>query len=974
MKHHIDIQAGEHKLALPTDFSIDVDFQNPLFNDVEMFSYPVEIPLEGNRRFVKNIEDIKSDVRTVDLEHTPARIRVDGIPFASGTMRFTDEEQITKSVSMSIDAADQSFTDLIGDLSCRDIPVKDKIKIGEKIGNLYVQASIKSQVNVRRSGSKSKNDYTTYGTVSPKTMANTFEPQALGFSYPAECDLQTGTQKAKEQNTISYKDGKSVVKPKVSKSFINVSAPYGETDSAGRSAYYCNARVCYAHYALDEDGATSSEKEDFDSDRLSEPEYRGAYWVLDADRPQSGICFYMLYFLDCLFDYLNVYFDKSALMDIEDMKHLCFFTTRCAYDVEPKLRGDRYTMSELTKIGSTYYITSTLNKNADNSYSVITGVSKSIEVINSIPQAFHYFYEKTSSDGKNLNSLFNNINDWLSTRGCGGKLSMPDLESKSVNDITYRPYTWVGAAHGVGSSKLYGDPVKIVSGVDGVQSITVESTITSAFVGANIMNMYANSDNFPDASVSDVLSSLENAFGIKFNYDYEQNKVTAFLIRDVFRKPNKCGDLNLNGKVYDITKISEKITGVRHCYSGESDSKEQAANVKNGVKDYDTDYDYIEYPDPEDTNRLASQCKTIYDKSYGEFFSNLSNSDMNVYIDKRTGNAYRIKIDSDFTDTASMKPALFEVGQWKGIEYGDCSKQNDDFVKEFSIGFTPITFNDVNYRLESASTDTFDSEDASELDGYDGIEAGSINSETNQPLLAAFVDDDMEHEFVEHNIDNLLSCSVADVLVRETLSLVENYDPSNTDDGNSPLQTHDWGMAIALMRGGGSDMTLQEYDYNFDGFGNSKYRTVAGMYALCSDTMDAWGNTYDYNGSIAGDGDGERFSLKVNADKSWLASWARDRDIDLIEDDVKDANGNITTKIKSRGLFQSFMVDYAYFLVNRKKYAIKAIIEPAQLVDIVNHWNEWWNIDGNLCLIDKIQCSIKNDTGMGECSLEVYCL
>ena len=60
------------------------------------------------------------------------------------------------------------------------------------------------------------------------------------------------------------------------------------------------------------------------------------HWVLEADRQQSGICFYVLYFLDCLFDYLGVSWDNSELLKIEDMRHLCFFTTHCKYDEEKK--------------------------------------------------------------------------------------------------------------------------------------------------------------------------------------------------------------------------------------------------------------------------------------------------------------------------------------------------------------------------------------------------------------------------------------------------------------------------------------------------------------------------------------------------------------------------------------------------------------------------------------------------------------
>ena len=39
-------------------------------------------------------------------------------------------------------------------------------------------------------------------------------------------------------------------------------------------------------------------------------------------------------------------------------------------------------------------------------------------------------------------------------------------------------------------------------------------------ITADVMLMYATSDNFPEESVKTVLDSLENSFGIKFNYDF----------------------------------------------------------------------------------------------------------------------------------------------------------------------------------------------------------------------------------------------------------------------------------------------------------------------------------------------------------------------------------------------------------------------------------------------------------------------
>ena len=79
---------------------------------------------------------------------------------------------------------------------------------------------------------------------------------------------------------------------------------------------YCNARVC-----------TSNDI--------------GYYNVLEAKRPYSGVCFYVLYLLDCLFKYLEIAVRKNDLLEMEDMCRLAFFSTQC--HVEEK--GEEFSVS-----------------------------------------------------------------------------------------------------------------------------------------------------------------------------------------------------------------------------------------------------------------------------------------------------------------------------------------------------------------------------------------------------------------------------------------------------------------------------------------------------------------------------------------------------------------------------------------------------------------------------------------------------
>ena len=913
MNSHLAITVDGYELALRPDQSIDIEDCNPLFNDVDMYSYPFEAPFENNRVLLKNLDDPNSDLRPIDLEHKRAVVYGEGLPIRSGVTIIQEDETLESGMSMNIDASTRSFKDLIGDLECRDIPVKDELQIGEKLGNVNVSVTYDYEVEA----DIGKKDWIKKrGTIGP--VSGTFEPQALGFSYPGVCSETSGyaaIAKSGVDGRRDYPDGKSVIRPQVTKSFINVSSEYGSTvnspyrDSNGNAIPwpFCNARVCYKHYALKEDSKDeTSDSVVLPKDGKYAYEDFGPYWVLDADRPQSGICFYVLYFLDCLFEHLGVEFDKKALIGdgtsanpgVKDFRHMVFFTTRCAYTTKPT--------------------------------------------------------------GKRI-SGFEAVNKWLTSRGCGGTLSVEEPDVKSLDSFDFG---------------VFGE--QTVNKND-VRQIKSSATIKSKSISAEVYEMYASSDNFPDTSVQTVLDSLEASFGIRFHYDYEKNRVTAYLLRSVFRSTAQ--PIQFQGEVHEIYKMSEKITGFRMKYSAESTPKEQEQYIRRGTRDYDTDFDYREYPEG----------RVVIDKKYSEIFQNISANDMRVYVDLTTGNAYRIKVSSDATTAAELRPVLFEVGALKGIEVGDCSDENEDYVREYVSDFQPLMFNDVNYYQELLAA-----QGSVKVVTDSGTQTVTIKS-NGQPLLAAFIDEDMEHEFVKQKINNVITSALVDIYLTENLELVESYDPSGTDDGNSPLQTYDWGLSIAMMRGGGTNMQVQQYDYDYDGFSNSRWKTIAGLYALATDSIDNVGNEYDYNGTVSGDGGGERFSLKIAAHKPFV--YYKDsagtvhvsRDTSLAGQtvgsdsrytwlvpcnaDVVDADtGNVETKIRTRGLYDTFMAELAYFLLHRKKYIIKVGTTVAALADIPNHWRERYRIGDKVGYINKVKYTLEVEKPLTQAEIEFYAI
>lgn len=862
MNEHLALKVRGKYANLPEDFSIDIEDVNPIFNDYESFSFDAPLPIETNRHILKDIDNIKSDKRLIDLENESIQVIAEGIPFRSGRLQTSEDEYIQDSITFSMVSSARTIQDMVADLMCRDIPVKDKIQIGEMIGNVLVEATYQYRLHVyAKGGRKGKSDMEVWTKYKNSSIRNTFELQALGFSYPGICQLSgSGVENAQSAGD----------RPKVSQSFINVSEEYPAKP-------YCNGRVCYTHYMKEDDGTsgkTVSTKEKFDP-----------YYILEADRPQSGICFYLLYVLDCLFHHLGLIYDNSELLKIGDMKRLCFFTTHCKYDLERKYP----------------------NKGIVGEDDVI------VYDFNSVEQ----------------------INKWLSSRFTKGQVEVncdtnKELDSATVGNVYYE----VGKETSEGLT---------------VQYARFENQNFTSSVKANIMNMYANSENFPDMSVSSLLDSLWASFGIRFMVDYERQIVKPIFIREVFRDTS--APIKLNARLINVYKISEKIKGVRMKYSAESDPDEQQKNIRYGVKDYNTDYDYIDY------SRVNSSL------DYLSIIKKNGSSDKTCYIDLNTGNAYRIKVDKDATTISELKPAIFEVGGYKGVEAGDCSRINEDFIIELESEFEPLILNDVNGRYEKNVGE--EAEEEYELTDGTAVTAGNFNVASKKQILAAFVDEEMWHEGIEYRIQNVMGNNTINAYLTEVCTTDENYDPSDTEDGNSPLQHYEWGAALTMMRGGGSDAQIQHYDYNYDGCGNSKWRIVAGEYSMSTDSIDNWGAVFDYNGVIEGVGDDERFSLKIRAFK------VVDGEI-LCNNDIKDADGNIETKVRSRGLFDTFMSEYAQFTLNRKKLEMQFYCNISDLLNI--QWDKRYKIDDYIFWWNKLSYSVSVQKGLGIVTAEVYML
>ena len=806
---HIAIKLNDSYLATGEDTELDLEYANPYFNEQsEVMTHPFTVPFEGNRKHFGNIDTPDSDENLSQVEGSVMGVEVDGILMASGKTGNIENQVLSEgTIGLQMVSAVHTLDEYLDGVRCRDVELKDKILIGETIGNLRVSYNCDltlymiTKVGVE-SWSGDIDDTPFKRKLFSESIQRddelTVQLPALGFSVPAICKNIGGSADYLDKSPY-YSDGNIGVPPTRTASFINVTDAY----DPGNGHYYCNSRVCYMHYKKDENGESSDEVDTSTTDK-SEYGIYNPYLMLEADRPASGLCFYVLYFLDCLFDRFKqdgIAYDNSDLLAVQDLKRLAFFTTHCKFYTE--LRP-----------------------------SVIQPALRNLS----------------------------QVNKWLNSRNIDTKFS---FETNSGKAIDLKTITIDGEEYRVGDEAPwpYGRQIEDKYVLDKISRIYARAeNFSTPQITADVMNMYANSQNFPDADAKTVIDSLWASFGIRFFLDQETRTVKPRFIRDIFR--DNSAPIVFPCVVLSASRMTEKNTGFRMKYSGESDDQTKKDNITLGQRDYDTTYDYQDYRNLD------------ISRTYEHIITQAYDTNMTLYVDLTTGNMYRVKIDSEAEDRNKYHPVIFEVGQLTGVAIGDCSSENEDYVTEVVSSFQPVVFNDINFRYERSSAGEYDRTYTMDVEGT--LRQVKLPSDgSREQVLAAFINEEMWHENIERRLTYSFGSGYVQVDLIANIKTAEAYDVSSSDDGDSPLQSLDWGLSVAMMRGGGKDAYVDYYDYDYDMFGNCKYRMVAGGgYTLSLDSIDAYSAVYDYNGTNPGVGDDGVTITKEQAKSSILAVYS----------------------------------------------------------------------------------------------------
>lgn len=559
----------------------------------------------------------------------------------------------------------------------------------------------------------------------------------------------------------------------MSYSYPNVSFPYDTSHP------YCNVRICVKR------------TDDYNPD-LDVP-----YWVYDADRSWSGTCFYVAYFLDCLFNHLGITIKENNLPNVDDMLRLAFFTTKCEHELGESVSTD-----------------------------------------------------SVSVPGKSYANL--------------------SMRIEGYSSATFNP-------------KCY--------------------------------KVYATNKNFPSTDVSSVLESLFNAFGLKIIYSPTENKASLYYIRDIL-KDNSV----------------EKVEGIKIQSQSIAYSKVKGVKMTYGGDEKDTAYNYSEWGQVE------------VREDYKDIVKNITAFDKTCYVNKDTGNKYRIKISEEAEkegDVNKLYPSLFEVGQFVEFVRGKDEEPNT----ELKISFTPVIENDVTLDSLKDSVANITSQRLAVL----------VDAEMKEPSKKwqgtsyTFIDDD-------GNTDKTKSD-----MIKVKYENDQYYDV--TANEKNPLLTLDSGFALGVMRGPGSEAGTEVFLENYDGNGNDAWTTVVADYAFTSDTMDAYGNRYDYNGTAEGGvADQENsISLKTHIQTA--------HELGLKDEDGNEIDWGIDAQAAKRGLADRFMSEYMYFLLHRKTVSMDVDTTLSQLTSL--SWFKQLHIHDTVGRLKSRKYTLSND-GVSDMSVELY--
>lgn len=433
-------------------------------------------------------------------------------------------------------------------------------------------------------------------------------------------------------------------------------------------------------------------------------------------------------------------------------------------------------------------------------------------------------------------------------------------DSFSKEDQTKNKLTVDIKVSGSGCGKFYTEYVS-----PHVPSPYKSFNMKDAVGGIQMYNAIATSDNFPDTEAKNVLKAMEGAFGARFIYDSGFGTLSVILARDILKQNES---ITLPCVVIKADKTELGTQGFRLKYEGSQDATYNGITKIDDVTgaheqyDADTNYNYTDWSnvifisEHALDSRIQNEDRPVKIPSYIALVNHITNSDKTCYVSCTTGNAYRIKVDSDAEDESTLYPSLFQVGMFQDFKEGDCSHEavDDGLVEEVTIPFTPAISNDIYIatekdiyinNLDTPLKQIYAQLIDGEIHNVDIEGTGETfarqNCEYKNVIFKTYMDYAKDDNGNTKGMRTAISGSV-----NMTLQGLEVYDIA--EDGPYYTYTNN-SLVLGVMRGSGPYASFEYFNQNYDNEQGEMWMDIAGDDAeFTFDNIDEYGKSYDYNG------------------------------------------------------------------------------------------------------------------------------
>lgn len=848
---------GSKYASLDADASITIVDTSELFASGDVWSHSFTLNVNANEHIFGTAGDMHGSRLHEQVNKRRARLWVEGMPLYTGYLRLDNEADVDEegNLEVNFEGGQKTFDEMIEGAKANQVPMMGDVRIGMALWRKrWMCSEVKLMASAEFGGSSS------FLNTGAAVVTHRVNPSVPGDEDPQltyfVCDGEDDDNSVPLYPRMVFPKGKfnnlktGVVDEEVN--CLNTDYPYDDNHP------YCNVALCYQQSGYtrtkEENGITTTYE-----DYGSEPEAQRGYEVMPANRVNSAPNFFVIYWIKALMKHLNIYIEENQMMDVEDLRRLFFVNTKCAYKEPKKLRDSE-------------------------AYDPVMGQYQFGSKGNPIAEYFGELKDETY--GRTMKRY-------------DGLKRLAKIENCSMHCTGFTPGKWTDG-RGTDYTSQMPNIEKLVIKVSAIAGMSQElKGYAYDDLNSYLHNAIATSECFPDVDISQVINAIESGFGVRFLFSDDYQRVRIILLRNVFRSEEV---QNIKCEIISEAKSENSIRGFRMTYGGDTDDThfyyKGFADKLPHKKPY-----FIDDSDKHDYSHWDLNA------SYAGLLNKISSFDKTCYVDPSTGNAYGIKIDKDAKRYYDLHPSLFEYAGFMDAEDGDCTGE-EDTIETVNVGFKPAIMNDVNYLEERNGTnnaqrfalfveesmrprrpdleDLPDNQRQPGVKSYDDSDAvydvdklyakhgpqapdGKMVSDGIVKPGEFAITSDIEARQSGLNAtvySNVISpgqglvrvkCDITGISISGHINdgyrlyLQDNYEPN--DDGVSPIETHDWGLTLGIMRGSGGDAYVNYSADPDDGEDNDTWDIVAGSNVSAHpDTCDSYGNLWDYNGNQPGTG------------------------------------------------------------------------------------------------------------------------